>query len=486
MDIYIRKQRHYKYYTKFLLMLFVLGFTSCSEEFLDSPKDTTGVNSDLIFSERSIAQSYVSGILANYKGQYRTVDVGGLYAMYFARAVKGNDLIQAVSWYTFDYGHENREATYRRTNFTWDFNYENINFANILIDGVTNSETLSSADKKEFIAQGKFFRAYHLFQLLLEFAPNFKKNQSLIRIPIYTNSSTISSIEGNPPVALSEVMDQIKKDLDDAILDLPTNRIGKSYINKAVAQAIMTRVLAVSQDDWAKMSFLAKAAYGGNANTAVVSSNWRNGFNNMSDQEWLWGLFQNGTDETNFYWGHAAPMMDHLTLSYSATYADPDFVSEFSNTDVRNTFRDIYNVSTSTPWREFVSTKYTFTFASDIPILRKSEMVLFDAEAQYHLSNEASARNLLFALQSARDPNAVMSTNTGQALLDEILLERKKEFYGEFGPQWFDAKRYSLPINRNNIHRVPINIPADDNLLFLKIPQTEIDNNPGYEGFNNI
>ena len=36
----------------------------------------------------------------------------------------------------------------------------------------------------------------------------------------------------------------------------------------------------------------------------------------MQDQEWLWALFQNGSDETNFFWGHAAPMMDHLTLSY--------------------------------------------------------------------------------------------------------------------------------------------------------------------------
>ena len=465
------------------LLMFVLS--SCSEEFIDEPVDTSGVNDAVIFSSRDNVQTFVNGILSNYKGQYGTVDAGGLYAMYFARAVKGNDIIQAFNWYTFDYGHENREPTFRRTNFTWDFNYENVNLANNLIFGVTNSPNLTDDEKREFIAQGKFFRGFHLFELLLEFAPNYNNDPSLVRIPFYTAPTGLETITGNPPVALSDVMNQVKQDLEDAIEDLPDTRLGKSFVNKAVAQAILARVYAVTQDDWSRLSQLAQAAYGGNANTAVQSINWGSGFSNMQDDEWLWAMFQNGSDETNFFWGHAAPMMDHLTLSYQATYFDPAFVSEFSATDVRNTFFDFYNVSATEPWREFISTKYAFAFDSDIPILRKSEMVLFDAEAQYHLGNLPQARNLLFALQSARDPNATMSTNSGQALLDEILLERKKEFYGEFGPQWFDAKRYNLPIQRSNVHRIPVNVPVNSNLFFLKIPQDEMDLNPNYAGFSN-
>jgi hypothetical protein len=488
MKIHINKKQilyRFSSITYTMLIVLALGLVSCSEDFVDEPTDTTGVNSGVIFSDRSNVENYIAGILANYKGQYRTVDVGGLYAMYFARAVKGNDIVQAFSWYTFDYGHENREATFRRTNFTWDFNYENINFANVLINGVTNSSSLTDTDKKELIAQGKFFRGFHLFELLLEFAPNYNNDRSLVRIPIYTEPTSVDNVTGNPPVPLSEAYNQVIQDLEAAVADLPTTRRGKSFVNKAVAQAILTRVLAVTQDDWSKMSSMAKAAYGGSASAAVQSSSWGTGFNNMSDQEWLWAMFQNGSDETNFFWGHAAPMMDHLTLSYRATYFDPAFVSTFSNTDVRYTFRDLYGVSGTTPWREFISTKYAFTFASDIPILRKSEMVLFDAEAQYQMGNESEARSLLFALQSARDPNAILSVNTGQALLDEILLERKKEFYGEFGPQWFDAKRYNLPMNRSSVHRIPINVPANSNLFFLKIPQDEIDLNPNYAGFNN-
>lgn len=467
--------------------MFSLSFllVSCSEEFIEEPSDVSGVVTSVIFENRANLETFEAGFLANYKGQYQTVDVGGIYAMYFARAMKGDDIIQGVSWFRFDYGHENREPNFRRTNFSWFYNYEYINRANQMIFGVENSSTLSAAEKTEFIAKAKFFRGYHMFQILLEFAPNYNNDRSLVRVPVYTEPVTLATAQGNPPVSLQVAYDQVLADLNDAVADLPTTRKAKSFVNKAVAQAILTRVLSVTQDDWQKMSDLARAAYGGTASTAVQSINWGTGFGNMQDQEWLWALFQNGSDETNYYWGHAAPMMDHLTLSYRASYIDPDFVAQFSATDVRNTFIDFYGVSASVPWREFITTKYAFTFASDIPVLRKSEFVLFDAEAQYHLGNENTAQDLLFALQSARDPNATRSGNTGQALLDEILLERKKEFYGEFGPQWFDAKRYRLPIVRGPKHRVQLTVPADSELFYLRLPEDEMDNNPNYAGFNN-
>ncbi|MEJ7680500.1 MAG: hypothetical protein WKG06_22140 [Segetibacter sp.] len=36
-------------------------------------------------------------------------------------------------------------------------------------------------------------------------------------------------------------------------------------------------------------------------------------------------------------------------------------------------------------------------------------------------------------------PEAIPSGNTGQALINEILLERRKELYGELGIDWQDA-----------------------------------------------
>lgn len=462
------------------LVLLALVTVGCSKDFLDEPQNVAGTTETILFNNRETTESFIAGIYANYKGQYGSVDAGGIYSMFFARAMKGNDLIQANNWYAFDYAHENREPNYRRTNFTWNYNYQIVNFANILIDGVSNSEGLTEDEKEEFIGVGKAIRAYHHFQLALEFCPNYKDNPTIERIPYYVNRANLETVGGNPPAPLNEIFDLIKQDLTEAIAALPETRTGKSYINKSVANGMLAQVLAYTQDDWQGLSNAARAAYGGNAVTAVSSSSWGNGFNNMQDQEWLWALYQDGTAETLYYWGIAPVMMDHLVLSYQATYVNPVFAAEFSDTDVRNTFIDIYGVAGSTPWREFVTTKFSFAFDTDVPLMRKSEMVLLDAEAQYQLGNTSEAQNLLFALQSARDSQAVMSGNTGQQLFEEILMERSKEFYGEFGAEWFDAKRYARPINRDDVHRVPVSIPAGDNRFFLKIPQAEIDANDNY------
>ncbi|WP_035694077.1 RagB/SusD family nutrient uptake outer membrane protein [Flavobacterium soli] len=448
--------------------------TSCSDDYLDEPKDESGLSADVVFSSRTLADSYVSGIMKRYRGQYTATDAGGLYSLFFARTIKGNDLIQSDNWYGFDYVHENREPNYRRTVFNWTFNYEIIFHANQLISGVERSSNLSETDRKELIATGKAIRAYHYFQLALDFAPNFTSDPNAAKLPIYTGPVTGTS-DPAVPSTTAEVYELIKTDLQEAIADLPEERLGKSYINKAVANGMLAQVLLVTQDDWAGAAAAAAAAYGGNAASAVISTNWAGGFNDMTDQDWLWAMYQDAV-ETTYYFAAPHSMTDHLTLSYQATYVNSVFVDQFADTDVRKKFFDIYGVAT--PWRKYVTTKFAFTFESDLPIMRKSEMVLIDAEAQLNLGNTQGAKDLLFALQSDRDPNAEMSTNTGAALYDEILLERRKELYGEVGVEFMDAKRLKKSIVRNNVHRVVVNVPVDSPLFFLKVPQREIDANP--------
>ena len=113
--------------------------------------------------------------------------------------------------------------------------------------------------------------------------------------------------------------------------------------------------------------------------------------------------------------------------------------------------------------------------------MRTPEMILIEAEAMYHQGQETEAHDLLFKLQSNRDPYAVKSAATGSALLEEILLERRKEMYGEFGVEWFDAKRLQRGIVRGANHRVVLTLDPNDKRFFLKIPQTEIDSNPNID-----
>ena len=118
----------------------------------------------------------------------------------------------------------------------------------------------------------------------------------------------------------------------------------------------------------------------------------------------------------------------------------------------------------------------------DVPYMRAAEMYLIEAEAKARLG-EADAAEALFTLASARDAAYQLSTNTGEVLIDEILLQRRWELWGE-GFRFFDLKRLNLPMDRNdaNHNSAVVNnlmfIPAGDIRWQWQIPQDEIDANP--------
>jgi hypothetical protein len=99
-------------------------------------------------------------------------------------------------------------------------------------------------------------------------------------------------------------------------------------------------------------------------------------------------------------------------------------------------------------------------------------MHLNRAEANFRLGNESSALTELNAFKGLRGLPAV--TLTGEALLEEILLERFKEFAFE-GQRFFDLKRYGRAI----VKTTPVvNVQFDDFRILPPIPQREVDGNP--------
>lgn len=140
----------------------------------------------------------------------------------------------------------------------------------------------------------------------------------------------------------------------------------------------------------------------------------------------------------------------------------------------------------------------------DGKVLRTAEVLLNRAEAYYRSGNIASARADLILLKTNRyssyNPAAPPTGNgddllAGQALLDEIYLQRRLELAFE-GDRFWDLKRRNLPVVRDGtkgdvadgsgIPFVFTTLPAGDHKFQLPYPQEEINyntnlkQNPGY------
>jgi hypothetical protein len=80
-----------------------------------------------------------------------------------------------------------------------------------------------------------------------------------------------------------------------------------------------------------------------------------------------------------------------------------------------------------------------------------------------------------------RDPNYVRSTKTGNDLINEILIHRRVELWGE-GHRFLDLKRMNAPLNRNGTNAIASIAllydvaPGDVRWEFL-IPRREINAN---------
>ena len=447
---------------------------SCDKDYLNEPKPTSSVSSSVIFTSRDGVNSFISGILRASRLELNLdrLDTGGLPSLYFARTVKGNDLVLGVQWYRFDYNNDNRDPTDKRTIFSWAFPYTMINELNILIKGINDSEDLSETDKDETLSQALTLRAFYYFQLAMEFQHTYSYDASLPAPPIYTSPA----LEGKAMSTLTEMYTLILSDLNDAVEKGADSRLDKSYINKNVTYGILARVNQV-MGNWSAAEIAASKARIG---YSLNASNYSNGFNNIEDEEWIWGIPQT-VDQTITINTAPHSFTDNSNkIGYGEAFWNEDFVNRFSDTDVRNTFFDLFGLGdNSGSYKARASSKFKLTFDPDIPLMRSPEMLLIEAEAKARQDNDNEAATLLFSLQKNRDPKAVASGNSGTALIDEILVERRKELYGEIGVEWFDAKRLRKGITRTGNHRVksPGNLLPDDKKFFLKVPQSEIDAN---------
>ena len=244
--------------------------------------------------------------------------------------------------------------------------------------------------------------------------------------------------------------------------------------------------------DWDNAKKYADAAINSGTNRLMTQEQYKEGFNDASNPEWMWG-FEMIADQTLYFYGYMAYMSWNFNSSNirgCPKCINSKLYDMIPETDVRKTLFDptgkAWTMPTSSfkkfPYmnRKFAVKDYTSSVA-DANYMRLGEMYLIAAEAAAMSNNDAAAQQYLYDLNKTRDDGYQKSTKTGADLLEEIYTYRRIELWGE-GHRFLDLKRLNRGLDRNGANHVPavasvMEVPAGDIRWKFAIPQDEIDAN---------
>lgn len=483
--------------TGVLGLTLLMGITACDKEYLETAPTDQIATVDA-FKTTANAKAALNGIhRIMYSQIFSTQAQGGQSGNMLYSDILGEDLVfpnVSNTWLRSEYqwiSHINPQSSISFYNYT--FYYVIIGNANMIIANIDNA-TGPQADKDAIKAEALTYRAWAYFQAVQFYGKRFVKGEANdgLGIPLVLTPTTTAT----PRSKVSEVYAQINTDLDKAIsLMNGYTRQNKSHFDMSVAKGIKARV-ALTQQEYATAAQMAKEARA--SYTLMTNEDYLSGFNNYSNKEWMWAS-RIVSDQTNYFYSFFA----YMSINYNSTAirSTPKVMysvlyDKISATDVRKKLWDPTGTNTTDfplPATTFQRYKYLskkFKVADpalsigDVPYMRAAEMYLIEAEALARQAKDAEAADVLFVLANNRDPKYTKSTNTGSALIDEIMIQRRVELWGE-GFRFYDLKRTNAPLNRNGGNHSAtftngaMDIPAGDKRWQFLIPQAEINNTNG-------
>ncbi|WP_163517956.1 RagB/SusD family nutrient uptake outer membrane protein [Gelidibacter japonicus] len=346
----------------------------------------------------------------------------------------------------------------------WSSSYNLIYQSNAVIEGVTDSETISLEDKNQLIGEAKFVRSLIYFYLVNLFGD----------IPYITTTDYNENINVER-MSSQLVYNNIISDLVESKELLGTNYITSERIrpNKFTVSSLLSRVYLYSED-WENAEM----------ESSFVINNGPYNLNMDIDE-----VFKNNSSET--IW-QLYPQTQGVRTKEAGTFiftmAPPpnvalstELISSFENGDNRlnswignvsdgtNTFYYAYKYKIS----EAPSDEYSIIF-------RLAEQYLIRAEARIRLNNITGSQEDINKIRSrANLPNTTASNESD--LTDVLVAERRSELFTEHGHRFFDLKRWDL-----ENAALGFKPGWDSTDVLLPIPESEIllnenlTQNPGY------
>lgn len=366
----------------------------------------------------------------------------------------------------------------------WEAYFSNIGFYNTIVDGVNGVE--ATEEEKDIVRnEAKFLRAWYLFKLTQYFSP-YKRND--LGIPLNLESEKVGESDTRRRTQ-TEVYELIIADLEAIVNSKATPR--KTYnifFDKKLAHALLAEVYlfkggsgAGVKEDYTEAIAHARAALEGRELPAPQDYMPFTTFNDK-------GVFKDTPQAllSMVWYDYYYKGMYYIMNPYYTQYPSDAVYDLYAGNDVRKT--KFFNADKQVLKFDCALNSAYGTYQHLVfNYFHVAEMYLIVAESYARSGDAGNARIWLENFQRSRYLD--YSGYAGSDLLQEILNERRREFFLEQDMRWCDLirtpKGWSRKSYKNeeigefaiedNDYRFCLPIPVEEELQYNNIQQ-----NPGW------
>lgn len=467
------------------ILVCAITLSSCTEERLnESPVDQFPLNTPLV--TESDMEFLVNGIY----DQYSTAAGFGADALIFGDLISDNVFITS----------QNTDTAYRTTGFlNWsadisDFGmldefYDGIVLANAVINDTSLKETPAVLNYK---GEARIARALGYYYAVSYYSPNPTSGTNLeYGVPL--NLGSYNADAKLPRASVAEVYDVIISDLTTALSTMTNEApVNKGHLSPTAARLLLSRVyltrgaagdyqkaldyanlvINTASENGSKFAFVSKPDYA----TYFTSPNIDISENRP---ETVWEINMNSIVGENpgvnsamavFYASNGGKKRFLFQRSFYDSFPASDerkklFLATGATIPAQDNPTGVWTT-------KYIRATSKGNFTQNIKVLRMSEAYLNKAEALNKLGNLPAALTELNAFATKRGGTTYTSGS-----LENILTERRKEFFGE-GQRFFDLKRNNLGFSKtSNCYSIVCEVAGNDKLFVIPMPLREMNIN---------
>lgn len=353
----------------------------------------------------------------------------------------------------------------------WAEGYEAVNMLNMIINSEFEPAAALAQEYDQIRGEAYALRGLVHFDLVRMYAQHytFTADASHPGVPIVLEADVTSLPERN---SVGQVYAQAVSDLQTGIGLMTQTRRGAYMMTREAAQALLSRIY-LYMEDWSNAVSMADAVINSGKYSLVSGQAYVDQFATGGSSEAIFEIQNTDTDNRG---------SDSLGGMYRASgYGDylpaRDLLDLIDSDDIRMSMFEVDPGLTGIYASHRVMKWPTASNTDNIPVIRLSEVYLNRAEANAQLGNDGEAQADLNTIRQRGLATAPDVTATGDALLDEILVERRIEL-GYEGHRIHDLMRYKQDINRVDVTGDVAFMGYPCNFCILPIPQEETDTNP--------